>query len=1179
MGLAVAAALPALAGTRVASAQQLAFPEAEGFGRFATGARTNVNSASVYHVTNLNDTGGGSFRDAVSQSNRFVVFDVGGIAKINSVVTFAGNITIAGQTAPGGFQVYGNRVAFHNANNLVSRYWGARNAASNDNDAASLARGENMIWDHMSISWGVDGTFDINPDSGATIDNLTIQNTIIAQGLQVQNHSTGGLMTLSQDRNFSVIKSLFADNKTRNPKARGNNEFLNNVTYGWTGDAYIMGDTVNETSRANVQGNYFMRGPLASSGPFTNGTAQFEIYGDDNIYDSNANGVIDGGLVVSYPGATVVPSRFNYPTTSVMSAADALPFVIENVGANIVRDVVDTNVINEVKSYGTLGGLINRETDVYPNYDTTAANLRPRARVVDTDGDGMPDNYESFRGFNPANNSDWKTITGTGYTRLEDYLNELGAYVNTRTAPAGGAWTTPATWGGAVPNFSTTAVATGGISHSSGNGFARRATLNGSSTISGGTLDVFDTLSVGGAGIASLSITGGTVTAGQIVLAAPGQIATMSLGSGATLQVGPLVSGGGTAAFSLNGGTIRATSANSLAISAPTTVAAAGGTIDTNGFNGSAGNLSGSGTLSKIGGGTLTLNGNNAGYSGEINLIAGGITLATAAANSSTGAITASGGTTVSVTTSGASTPLTLVGGASVTLTAGGLTYNGAVTGASNTTLVVSNSSTLTSNFSIGGSLTNFAGTMDLAASTGNIRIGSTGSSLANFDAGDATGTFRTTFDGTTNFGSLSGASGTRLQGSTNGTTSSTYVIGGNNTPTTTFAGTITDGTNTTPTPLHITKTGTGTLVLSNASSTYTGATKISGGVLSVATLATGGLPSSSGQSTNAAANLVLDGGTLRYTGGAGSTDHAFTLTANGGTIERTGTGTFDFTSSAAFAQSGAGDRTLMLAGTSTATTNLYAGIGDPSSGKTSLSKSGPGTWRLAGAAVRSYSGDTTVNGGTLALPAAGGTRVIRTGGLTIGAAAKLDLGDGKLITTSAPGSATSGVYDGVQGHVQRAANSGAWSGFGLTTTMPDAASGLTSIGVASGAQFRGLGPGDTDVFMGQTITAASTVAMYTYAGDANLDGAITGDDYSSIDFAILTPGASGWGNGDFNYDGQITGDDYSAIDFNLLAQGAPFPTSALVAGVTTVPEPGVMTWVMMLAPAIAALRRRRACR
>jgi hypothetical protein len=278
-----------------AAAQQLAFPEAEGFGRFATGARQNLASASVYHVTNLNDAGPGSFRDAVSQSNRFVVFDVGGIVNLQSVVTFAPNITIAGQTAPGGFAVYGNRVAFHGANNIISRYWAARLGTSQGReDAASIVRGQNMIYDHMSITWGVDGTFDINPDTGQVIDNITIQNTIIGQGLDVVGHSTGGLMQVGEGNRISIIKSLFADNVTRNPKMRGENEFINNVVYGYETAGYIMGDTVNMTSNANVIGNYFIEGPVDGSSPFASGTPQFRIHAADNWVDGNRNGVLDG---------------------------------------------------------------------------------------------------------------------------------------------------------------------------------------------------------------------------------------------------------------------------------------------------------------------------------------------------------------------------------------------------------------------------------------------------------------------------------------------------------------------------------------------------------------------------------------------------------------------------------------------------------------------------------------------------------------------------------------------------------------------------------------------------------------------------------------------------------------------------------------------------------------------
>ena len=196
---------------------------------------------------------------------------------------------------------------------------------------------------------------------------------------------------------------------------------------------------------------------------------------------------------------------------------------------------------------------------------------------------------------------------------------------------------------------------------------------------------------------------------------------------------------------------------------------------------------------------------------------------------------------------------------------------------------------------------------------------------------------------------------------------------------------------------------------------------------------------------------------------------------------------------------------------------------------------------------------------------AAGANKVIKTGTLSITGTGKLDLADNKLITNTAAGTATGGVYNGVQGDVQRASNFGAWDSAGLTTSMPDALAGLTTIGVATGEQVRGLGATDTDTFAGQTITGASTIAMYTYAGDANLDGTIDGGDYGIIDNFVQVPGASGYANGDFNYDGVIDGGDYGIIDNNVQAQGAPFPTSgsavagASLSGVTAVVRPALL--------------------
>ncbi len=601
-------------------AQVLAFPEAEGFGRFATGARTNLASATVYHVTNLNDSGPGSFRDAVSQSNRFVVFDVGGILKPTSPLTFASNLTIAGQTAPGGFAVYGNRAAFHGANNLISRHWAVRLGTSQGRaDAASIVRGTNMMFDHMSITWGVDGTFDINPDPGQIIDNLTIQNSIIGQGLDVVGHSTGGLIQPGSGRKTSILKSLFIDNVTRNPKVRDENEFINNVVYGWESAGYIMGDT-SGTSNANVEGNYFIEGPVDGSAPFNSGTPSFHIYPNDNWVDANRNGLLDGTLITSYPGADVVATRHPFPTTTSMSAQQAVEHVMKHAGNSIIRDAVDTRLMQEVASYGTLGGVIIRESDLFPGYGTNPSYLNPRARLTDADNDGIADNWESAHGLNPANGTDWKGLNANGYTRLEEYLNELGGYGNTVTS-AGGEWTSAASWSGTVPNLADDALATGNLSMASGHAFARRLSITGSLSVTGGTVDIFDTANLGG----SLNISGGVVTAGRTLVATPGRTEVIFVQSGATLQSATVASAGGSATLILNGGTFRSTGAPDIQVA--TIIGTAGGTIDTAGNSGQvSGPIFGSGSLIKKGAGSLTLSAVNS-LSGPLHVQGGTVKL------------------------------------------------------------------------------------------------------------------------------------------------------------------------------------------------------------------------------------------------------------------------------------------------------------------------------------------------------------------------------------------------------------------------------------------------------------------------------------------------------------------------------------------------------------------------
>lgn len=399
-------------------AQQLAFPGAQGFGRFTTGGR----GGEVVHVTNLKDSGAGSFRDAVSKPNRIVVFDVGGVINIVERIVIYKNIYVAGQTAPGGgITIYGNGVAFNGSSgNSIIRYIRIRMGKNGDSgkDAVAISEGTNYIFDHVSISWGRDGTLDVN---GTGIDNLTFQDCIVGQGINNSNHSTGGLM---QDGRWSIIRSLYIDNKTRNPKARGTQECINSVLYNWGTNGYIMGDTEG-LSECNLIGNYFIYGPSSSSGShITNTTPSFNVYGKDNWVDANKDGVLNGTLMTDYKTATVKTTPFSYPGVGTpLSAQAALNHVIQKAGASKVRDAVDNLLIQQLTSYGKLGAIINTEDDngISGNVGTVANGTVPK----DSDKDGMPDAWESTRGFNPNVADDKGDDDKDGYTNIEEYLSCL----------------------------------------------------------------------------------------------------------------------------------------------------------------------------------------------------------------------------------------------------------------------------------------------------------------------------------------------------------------------------------------------------------------------------------------------------------------------------------------------------------------------------------------------------------------------------------------------------------------------------------------------------------------------------------------------------------------------------------------------------------------------------------
>jgi pectate lyase len=399
----------ALVAPEPAAAAAPAFPGAVGFGAQATGGR----GGAVYHVTNLDDSGPGSFRDAVSVGNRIVVFDVGGYINLRSPVGIKSNTTIAGQTAPGeGVATRGYQVSTSSATNVVIRYMRFRHGLTPDQnrDGVTINEGHNQIFDHVSVSWGRDENFSINNST-----NITVQNSIISEGLDP--HSCGGLV---QSDGVTIYRSLYAHNKTRNPKVKVRNQFVNNVVYNWGSDAYIEGDSAGRTD-ANVVGNYFVKGPSTGSGsPFTRGNLNFHIYAAGNYHDANRNRVLDGVPVTREELGNVVvePNPFPFPSVGVVSAAEAYRGVLAGAGASLRRDAIDRRVVASVTAES--GAIITDPAAVGGFGTLTGGTPSP-----DSDRDGMPDGWEQANGLNPTNAADGDDLGPDGYSNVERYLNGL----------------------------------------------------------------------------------------------------------------------------------------------------------------------------------------------------------------------------------------------------------------------------------------------------------------------------------------------------------------------------------------------------------------------------------------------------------------------------------------------------------------------------------------------------------------------------------------------------------------------------------------------------------------------------------------------------------------------------------------------------------------------------------
>jgi autotransporter-associated beta strand protein len=651
--LAGACALATAALGQKALAQLAAFPGAAGFGASATGGR----GGSVYVVTNLNDSGAGSFRDAVSQSNRTVVFAVSGYEHITSPISASSNLTILGQTAPGGgFGVYGAEVSFYGKSNDIVQYMrfrdtsqdpGGTSTSNSSGNCVNLGNTNNIIFDHDSLEFASYNNVDASGTTGA--DNLTFQNSIIANPI------------LSQQFNFhwqgnqgTFINNIFANAHNRSILSKGNVQFVNNTDYN-----YQSGLTTGDSSGGfsfDLINNYSVAGPSTTSAS----DAYYQVdshqiaYATGNLLDSNKNGTLSGSSANTISGATVSATPWSTATAALptLSATASYAFNLVHSGASLAHDPttfvsslgyhqVDQQVINDVASNGTQGRLYNSEKDTGLS-NNGLGTITSGTPPTSTANDGIPDSWKLTHGLSTSV-ADSTLLNPLGYTMIEQYAYQISDLYSSQTwSSASGNWVSNSgNWSSATPGVYDHALIRGnGASNGSvtvsgsnaatafsvsigGNGPAAGESL----LVSGGTLLAYNFITVGDQNNGTLQLTGGTVTAdtvqlGNTVWNSSGNSSTTYTGtlvlSGGTLQAGEVMQGGGSpgnwntgSAWTWSGGTLQAGPAG-LLVGAPATLGAGGGILDTNSVSAQVnGALSGAGGFTVIGGGTATLAASN----------------------------------------------------------------------------------------------------------------------------------------------------------------------------------------------------------------------------------------------------------------------------------------------------------------------------------------------------------------------------------------------------------------------------------------------------------------------------------------------------------------------------------------------------------------------------------------
>lgn len=430
--------------------KNVAFPGAEGFGRFSTGGR----GGDVYHVTNLNDSGNGSLRNGITSAKgpRTIVFDLSGNIMLKSSLKIdKPNITIAGQTAPGDGITLGGGCLKINADNLVIRYLRSRlgDQSGGDDDAITISGGKNIIFDHMTASWSIDETFSCQ---SSTADSITVQWCMITESLFNSHHEKGphGMGGIIGSRRQSFNHNLYAHHNSRNPKVTGRRhcevDFRNNVIFNWGSNSCYDGTA----SWVNWVNNYYKAGP-ATKNPvrgriFEISDKEIEAGGINSPDDSEKYETlffVEGNIVEGFPAITAnnwkggidymgnsseaknrASKPFDFPKIPEQTALEAYKIVLSNAGTSLVRDAIDKRIVHEVET-GTVtfgkNGIIDSQKEVggWPQ-------LKSKPAPIDSDLDGMPDAWEKQENLNPNDPADRNGDRNKdGYTNLEEYLNSL----------------------------------------------------------------------------------------------------------------------------------------------------------------------------------------------------------------------------------------------------------------------------------------------------------------------------------------------------------------------------------------------------------------------------------------------------------------------------------------------------------------------------------------------------------------------------------------------------------------------------------------------------------------------------------------------------------------------------------------------------------------------------------